>query len=610
MARQNIFTGTVGNDGTGDDLRTGATKINANFTELYSNITALSLQLNLQSVNSNGIGFGFDGILFDGATKDSMTTVTRLIPADPTQINNITLQDSTGTLAFVTDIKREANRDYILGIRGGSTKLLDSASAIDALFGAGFLDSARANRLSLDSTDVTAYIDSAYIQFRQSGGLDSARALGMTLQTAVQVDSSIDSAVAQFKLDNDIGVNPVDTTLANLTALLTGATTDVTPEDSAGANGGSGPGNLYFTTARANSAIDTRVNKSFVDALNVDADTLDGVQYSTIASAISALPDSAQVTGIVTAINAAIPYDLVPDQNEVRDLGTSAKKWKDLHLSGSTIHLGTLRLTDNGGKLSIPGTTFGMDSGQPLSFDSAATRTIKSGSDSKIIVNANQIHMAASSNAAHNGWRVTTNTPAGGAFTDLGNKGLLFVPQNTTTERNNYKNNAFYSSHYRKGAMHYNSITNGFELADSDGWFAINRSAVSTTGAVQYLHFGLDGSQSSASGVQLNTVDGSTSPDGMVMPVNGSLTNITASFNASGYGGSSSTFQLSVIIKHGNGTTSTRNASIEVTGDGAQTLNTTLTADYAAGEHIKITLTQDAGHTSTNIHVLLRIQES
>lgn len=35
--------------------------------------------------------------------------------------------------------------------------------------------------------------------------------------------------------------------------------------------------NLYYTTTRANSAIDTRVTKSFVDALNVDADTLDGV---------------------------------------------------------------------------------------------------------------------------------------------------------------------------------------------------------------------------------------------------------------------------------------------------------------------------------------------
>lgn len=35
--------------------------------------------------------------------------------------------------------------------------------------------------------------------------------------------------------------------------------------------------NLYYTAARANAAIDTRVDKAFVDALNVDADTLDGV---------------------------------------------------------------------------------------------------------------------------------------------------------------------------------------------------------------------------------------------------------------------------------------------------------------------------------------------
>lgn len=34
--------------------------------------------------------------------------------------------------------------------------------------------------------------------------------------------------------------------------------------------------NLYYTVARANTAIDNRVTKSFIDALNVDADTLDG----------------------------------------------------------------------------------------------------------------------------------------------------------------------------------------------------------------------------------------------------------------------------------------------------------------------------------------------
>jgi hypothetical protein len=38
-----------------------------------------------------------------------------------------------------------------------------------------------------------------------------------------------------------------------------------------------GPSNLYHTSTRVNSLIDTRVTKSFVDALNVDADTLDGL---------------------------------------------------------------------------------------------------------------------------------------------------------------------------------------------------------------------------------------------------------------------------------------------------------------------------------------------
>ena len=38
-----------------------------------------------------------------------------------------------------------------------------------------------------------------------------------------------------------------------------------------------GATNLYYTTTRANAAIDARVTKTFVDNLNVDADTLDGL---------------------------------------------------------------------------------------------------------------------------------------------------------------------------------------------------------------------------------------------------------------------------------------------------------------------------------------------
>lgn len=43
--------------------------------------------------------------------------------------------------------------------------------------------------------------------------------------------------------------------------------------------------------------------------------------------------------------------DLTPSTDSAYDLGSSSKKWKDLHLSGSTIHLGSILLQDSGGAL-------------------------------------------------------------------------------------------------------------------------------------------------------------------------------------------------------------------------------------------------------------------
>ena len=54
--------------------------------------------------------------------------------------------------------------------------------------------------------------------------------------------------------------------------------------------------NLYYTTTRANSAIDARVTKSFVDALNVDADTLDSLNSTQFLRSDAA--DTA--TGLIT----------------------------------------------------------------------------------------------------------------------------------------------------------------------------------------------------------------------------------------------------------------------------------------------------------------------
>ncbi len=77
--------------------------------------------------------------------------------------------------------------------------------------------------------------------------------------------------------------------------------------------------------------------------------------------------------------NDAITGDLNPDSDSKYDLGSSTNKWKDLHLSGSTINLGTLAIkdssgnlivTDNGGnKLSL-GINLSSNNLAVLSFDS------------------------------------------------------------------------------------------------------------------------------------------------------------------------------------------------------------------------------------------------
>lgn len=591
MAQQYVNTGTVGNDGTGDDLRTGATKINQNFTDVYSQLTAISLAITPSSTNSNGIAFGNDGILFDGATKDSHTTVTKLVPADPSGVNVITMQDSSGILAFTSDITRTVNRSYILGIKGAGSTLLDSASMIDAAFARGFIDSARMARISLDSADVTSYIDATYIQLRQKNFIDSAELLKVAM-TQPQVDSSI--AAHPDVLRNRVDIGTLQVSVGDV---VTQGTT-VIPEGS----------NLYYTVARANTAIDARVDKAFVDALNVDADTLDGVDYTTIDNAINALPDSAQVATIVADEMAAISYDLLPDIDSTRDLGSPTKKWKDLHLSGNTIFLGGGTISYNNNEYNFGAgsikteNAIAMDSGQRLFFANAGANITSTSNPqpNSLSVNANTLSLATVDDAS-TGWYVKTNLAFNGAFSTMGNAGLVMLPQNTATNRTQYQTNPTYANDYRAGAIHYSTTTNQVEMSDNTGWFPVHRN----NAAVAYFTFGLDAATSSASNQDLFTTNGASPTNGYVMPVDGAVTNITARFTSSSYGGSSSTFLLDIDV---NGTT-VQSKSIEVTGNGTQTLNQTCNVPYNSGDAVSVALTQDAGHTASNTAVILRIQE-
>jgi len=101
-----------------------------------------------------------------------------------------------------------------------------------------------------------------------------------------------------------------------------------------------GSTNLYYTDTRVNSAIDTRVTKSFVDALNVDADTLDGNDSTAFAtSAQGTLADSAlqsgdniseltndagysTTTGTVTSVAVSVPTGLTVGGSPITTSGT------------------------------------------------------------------------------------------------------------------------------------------------------------------------------------------------------------------------------------------------------------------------------------------------
>lgn len=92
MARQNISTGTVANDRTGDTLRQAGQKINENFVELYRAIGGDSDQLSAQ------ITIEDSAVAFDGATID--TNKTRLTASDVTTNRIIRLPDASGVVTL------------------------------------------------------------------------------------------------------------------------------------------------------------------------------------------------------------------------------------------------------------------------------------------------------------------------------------------------------------------------------------------------------------------------------------------------------------------------------------------------------------------------------
>jgi hypothetical protein len=100
MARQNINTGSAANDGTGDTLRSAGTKINANFTELYSLLGGDAAGTGTTTALTDS---GLDIIHAAGRTKVGGAAVTGEISIDfPDSAGNIVVDTATQTLTNKT----------------------------------------------------------------------------------------------------------------------------------------------------------------------------------------------------------------------------------------------------------------------------------------------------------------------------------------------------------------------------------------------------------------------------------------------------------------------------------------------------------------------------
>ena len=126
MTRQNIAIGTTANDGSGDTLRSGGSKINDNFVELYQAF----------GVDSNYLttGISFDSGEINIAGLNFTTTISAYDPA-----SNVTfkLPDSNGEAVIIND-----NNIVDLKDSTGAASKLYYANVFDSAAGFGVLPSA------------------------------------------------------------------------------------------------------------------------------------------------------------------------------------------------------------------------------------------------------------------------------------------------------------------------------------------------------------------------------------------------------------------------------------------------------------------------------------
>ena len=195
--------------------------------------------------------------------------------------------------------------------------------------------------------------------------------------------------------------------------------------------------------------------------LIVQANSIDSAEA--IALIDSAYVQARQLAGTDSALFTkltAIAGHVVPSIDSAYDLGDSTRAWKDLYLSGSTIHLGDTTIKNDGSNITF---------GRPIE----ANIKVENSMDLK----GNSIVDSSSVNLRSPKFNFGTIDGVGYMHFNQTAPQIRIGDSNTPAGYIQLGHNSTNSGSVGKGTVHYNSTTKDFNFKDSDGWFALPRAA-------------------------------------------------------------------------------------------------------------------------------------
>jgi hypothetical protein len=173
---------------------------------------------------------------------------------------------------------------------------------------------------------------------------------------------------------------------------------------------------LYYTNARVNAQVESnlRLKANVVDLTTANVAELNNLYYT-----------NDRVYANVTDRLSSLNMNLVPEGDEIHDLGSPTNKWRDLYLSGFSLTLGNTKITSGaGGTLSVQGLN---------SNSSITTRSITSNVWNNIYT-ANVIETAG--NLYYTNARVRSTLSGGTGVTYDTSTGQISIGQNVSTSSN------------------------------------------------------------------------------------------------------------------------------------------------------------------------------